>query len=118
MKAHAEPAKTIVVQSICFRLFRPVDNSFLIFFRIVFGAIMLWEVCRYLTRDWISRYFIEPIVLFTYYGFSWVKPWPGRGMYVHFYVLGVLAACILVGLFYRIAATLFFIGFAYVFLLD
>jgi len=118
MKADAAPAKTTVVQSLCLRLFRPVDNSFLIFFRIVFGAIMLWEVCRYLSRDWISRYFIEPIILFTYYGFSWVKPWPGRGMYVHFYVLGALATCILVGLFYRIAATLFFLGFAYVFLLD
>ena len=118
MKADVEPAKTTVAQSICFRLFRPVDNSFLIFFRIVFGAIMLWEVCRYLTRDWISRYYIEPIVFFSYYGFSWVKPWPGRGMYVHFYVLGALATCILVGFFYRIAATLFFFGFAYVFLLD
>ncbi len=79
---------------------------------------MAWEVYRYLTHDWISRYYIKPAVYFTYYGFSWVKPWPGKGMYVHFFALGVLALCIFAGFFYRIAATLFFLGFTYVFLLD
>ncbi|MGI9066735.1 MAG: HTTM domain-containing protein [Pyrinomonadaceae bacterium] len=107
-----------LTQRICVILLKPVDISFLVFFRIVFGAIMLWEVYRYFTYNWISRYYIEPTVYFTYYGFSWVKPWPGEGMHVHFFVLGVLAACILAGFFYRIAATLFFLGFTYVFLLD
>jgi hypothetical protein len=105
-------------QRLCVHLLQPVDISFLIFFRIVFGAIMLWEVYRYFTHGWIKRYYIEPTVYFTYYGFSWVKPWPGQGMYVHFFILGVLAVCILAGFFYRIAATLFFLGFTYIFLLD
>ena len=118
MNADLELPKTTLTERLCSRLFRPVDNSFLIFFRIVFGGIMLWEVYRYLSHTWISRYYIEPTVYFTYYGFSWVKPWPGRGMYIHFFALGVLATCIIVGFFYRIAATLFFFGFSYVFLLD
>jgi vitamin K-dependent gamma-carboxylase len=113
-----QKARSPLTQRICVSLLKPVDISFLIFFRIVFGAIMLWEVYRYFTHNWISRYYIEPTVYFTYYGFSWVKPWPGEGMYVHFFVLGVLAACIMAGFFYRIAATLFFLGFTYVFLLD
>jgi hypothetical protein len=50
----------------------------------LFGGIMLWEVYRYFTHGWITRYYVEPVVNFTYYGFSWVKPWPGRGMYIHF----------------------------------
>lgn len=107
-----------LTKRLCLRLVKPVDISFLIFFRVVFGAIMLWEVYRYFTHGWISRYYIEPTVYFTYYGFSWVKPWAGQGMYVHFFILGVLAVCILSGFFYRIAATLFFLGFSYVFLLD
>ena len=107
-----------LLQRLSVSLFKPVDISFLVFFRIVFGAIMLWEVYRYLTHAWISRYYIEPIIYFTYYGFGWVRPWPGRGMYFHFYALGALAVCILVGFFYRIAATLFFLGFTYFFLLD
>lgn len=99
-------------------LFNPVDISFLVFFRVLFGGIMLWEVYRYFTYGWIARYFIEPAVNFTYYGFSWVKPWPGRGMYIHFLVLGVAAACVMAGFVYRIAATVFFLAFTYTFLLD
>jgi hypothetical protein len=107
-----------LIQRLCVRLRQPVDISFLVFFRVVFGAIMFWEVYRYFTHGWINRYYIEPTVYFTYYGFSWVKPWPGQGMYIHFSILGVAAVCIFLGFFYRIAATIFFLGFSYVFLLD
>ena len=100
------------------RLFEPVDGASLAVFRILFGAILLWEVWRYFSNDWINRYFIEPSFHFTYYGFGWVQPWPGDWMYWHFAALGVLAACIMLGLFYRIAAPLFFLGFTYVFLLE
>lgn len=99
-------------------LFKPVDISFLVFFRILFGGIMLWEVYRYFTYGWISRYFVEPAVNFPYYGFSWVQPWSGDGMYIHFFVLGLAAACILAGFAYRIAVPVFFLGYTYFFLLD
>ena len=111
-------AKANFLQRMCAALFKPVDISFLVFFRIVFGGIMLWEVYRYFTYGWIARYFVEPAVNFTYYGFSWVKPWPGRGMYIHFFVLGLAAACVMVGFLYRIAAPVFFLAFTYFFLLD
>src|SRR5687768_8057295 len=68
-------------------LFNPVDIAFLVYLRIVFGVIMLWEIYRYFTYNWISHFYIEPSFLFTYYGFSWVKPWSGNGMYVHFFAL-------------------------------
>jgi len=105
-------------ERLCAPLFKPVDISFLVFFRILFGGITLWEVYRYFTHGWISRYYIEPAVTFTYYGFSWVKPWPGRGMYIHFFVLGVAAACVMLGLLYRLAAPVVFLTFTYIFLLD
>src|SRR5215207_2972290 len=111
-------AKATFLQRMCAALFNPVDISFLVFFRILFGGIMLWETYRYFTYGWITRYYIEPAVNFTYYGFSWVKPWPGRGMYIHFFVLGLAAACVMVGFLYRIAAPIFFIAFTYFFLLD
>ena len=99
-------------------LFEPVDISFLVFFRIVFGGILLWEVYRYFSNGWITRYFVEPVLTFTYYGFSWVKPWPATGMYIHFVVLGVAAACVMVGFLYRFAAPVFFLAFTYFFLLE
>jgi hypothetical protein len=100
------------------RLFEPIDIAPLVFFRVVFGGIMLWEVYRYFSYGWIERYFIEPTFFFKYQGFGWVRPFAGDGMYIHFAALGVLAACILLGFCYRLAAALFFLGITYVFLLD
>lgn len=99
-------------------LFAPVDAASLAVFRMGFGAVMLWEVWRYFYYGWINAYYIQPTFYFSYYGFDWVKPWPGQGMYFHFAVLGILALGILLGLFYRLSTILFFLGFSYVFLLD
>jgi vitamin K-dependent gamma-carboxylase len=98
--------------------FRPVDAASLAFFRIAFGTIMLWEVWRYFAGNRIRRFYLEPPVLFTYFGFDWVRPWPGDGMFWHFAALGILSVFIALGLWYRIAATLFFLGFTYIFLLS
>jgi len=118
MQTVSTTAKRGLLQRLCAALFNPVDISFLIAFRILFGGIMLWEVYRYFTHGWIARYFVEPAVTFSYYGFSWVKPWPGRGMYIHFFVLGLAAACVMLGFVYRIAAPVLFLTFTYSFLLD
>ena len=40
----------------------------------------------------------------------------GNGMYLHFFALGVLAACIALGFCYRASIVLFFVGFTYAFL--
>lgn len=100
------------------RLFEPVDIASLVVFRIAFGGVMLWEVWRYFTKDWIPRYWIDPSFHFTYYGFGWVEPWPGEWMYVHWAVIGAAAACITLGLFYRVATVVFFLAFTYQFLLE
>jgi hypothetical protein len=116
--AAAQQARAGWLSRICAALFQPVDIAVLVFFRVVFGAIMLWEVYRYFSTGWIHRYYIAPSFYFGYFGFEWVKPWPGSGMYVHFAVLGVAALCIMLGLLYRFAASVFFVGFTFVFLLD
>ena len=99
-------------------LFAPVDIAILVYFRIAFGGIMLWEVWRYFDKGWIARYWIDPILNFPYFGFEWFHPWPGQGMYIHFIGLGILAAFITVGFWYRISTVLFFLGFTYMFLLE
>jgi vitamin K-dependent gamma-carboxylase len=106
------------LRRLSYRLFEPIDGASLAVFRILFGAIMTWEVWRYFSKGWIERYFIEPRFHFTYFGFDWVEPWPGNGMYWHFAALGALAICIMLGLGYRIVTPLFFLGFTYVFLLE
>lgn len=104
--------------SILQKLFDPTDIAILVYFRIIFGAIMLWEVFRYFDHNWIYKYWIEPTFHFTYYGFEWVKPWPGDGMYFHFIAMGILSVCIIIGFKYKIATILFFFAFSYMFLLE
>ena len=98
------------------RLNQSVDILPLVYFRVVFGFMMLIEVYRYFTFGWIERYYIEPEFLFKYFGFGWVSVLPGMGMYLHFLGLGILAVLIILGLWYRWVMPLFFLAFTYVFL--
>jgi len=98
------------------KLFEPVDIASLVFFRVTFGLIMLWEALRYLPH--IECFYLLPIFHFKFYGFGWVKVPPGNGMYYLLGSLAVLAILITIGLFYRVASTLFFVGFTYLFLLE
>ena len=100
------------------RLFDPVDGASLGVFRILFGAMLIIEICRYFAHGWIAAYYIIPKFHFTYYGFGWVKPWPGNGMYCHFGVMAVAALGVTLGAWYRASAILLFLTFTYVFLLD
>lgn len=99
-------------------LFEQVDVSSLAFFRAAFGLIMLVECWRFWTHGWIARYYMEPTFFFKYYGFEWVEPWAGTGMYWHFALLAALSLLIMLGALYRLSAVLFFFAFSYVFLLD
>jgi len=72
----------------------------------------------YLSLGIVRRIYVEPEFHFTYYGFDWVQPWPGNGMYVHFLVLMVASLFICVGFLYRLSALTLAIGFTYFFLLE
>ncbi len=100
------------------RLFEPIDATWLVFFRIVFGVTLLIEVLRFFDHGWIARHYSPADFHFTYYGFEWVHPWPGNGMQIHFVLLGVAATCIALGFCYRVAAAVFCLGFTFVFLLE
>ncbi|MEE9128373.1 MAG: HTTM domain-containing protein, partial [Planctomycetota bacterium] len=69
------------------RLYAPVDNASLVFFRLAFGLLMLWNVVRYIVVGRVSEYYVEPTFHFKYLGFEWVEPLPGIGMYVLFVVM-------------------------------
>jgi vitamin K-dependent gamma-carboxylase len=100
------------------RLFEPVDAASLAVYRIVFGALMLIATLRFFAHGWIADYYEMPSHFFSYWGFSWVKPWPGAGMYLHFGALAVLAVMIALGLWYRFSVVAFGALFAYAHLID
>jgi vitamin K-dependent gamma-carboxylase len=96
----------------------PTSAASLAVFRMALGGILLWEVWRYFHYGWIRYYYITPGFHFTYPGFSWVRPWPGDGMYWHFLALGACAVLVMLGLWYRAAISLLAVGLTYVLLLD
>lgn len=98
--------------------FLPSDNAGATFFRVAFGGLMAAWSWNYLASGRVTRLFVEPAFNFTYYGFDWIAPWPGSGMYLHFVAIMVLSLLIAAGCFYRIASCCFAIAFIYVFLLD
>ena len=113
-----EPARQNQLDRLQAWLLWPTDVATLAVFRILFGALMVWEVTRYFEYDRIFRYYVIPDFYFTYELFPMIHPWPEPWIYVHFIAMGVFAAGVMLGLFYRAAAFLFFISYSYVFLLD
>ncbi len=80
--------------------------------------MMFFSLLRFWLKGWIYDLYIAPEHFFTYYGFGWVMPLGEVGMYLLFGLVMVAALGIVVGLFYRYSAALFFLGFTYIELID
>lgn len=79
---------------------------------------MLFSTVRYMAMGWVESQLIDPTIHFSYYGFDWISPLPGQWMYVIFGMMILAALGILVGMYYRWSAVLFFLCFSYVELVD
>jgi len=98
--------------------YAPVDIASVVYFRILFGAILAYHIYKMCASRWVEQLYIHPVLNFPYYGFGWVKPWPDDWMYPHFYVMGIAAVGICVGFCYRFCALVMFLGMAHVFLIE
>ncbi len=96
----------------------PQDAAGIAAFRILFGALMVFSVVRFWAYGWIDELYIAPTWHFSYYGFEWVKPWSGVGMYVHYGVMCVAALAVMLGWRTRFAAAVFFVAFTYAELIE
>lgn len=100
------------------RFSRPVSIQSLAAFRIFFGALLLWDCWRFIRYDRITRYWVEPEILFPYPGFTWLRPLPEPYIHWAWLAMGVAAACVMLGLFYRVTIVVLVAVFSYFFLLD
>lgn len=96
----------------------PVSAAPLAVFRLIFGGMMLAGILRFMLKGWVRELYVEPKVYFPYYGFEWVKPLGEAGMYALFGLMALTALGLMLGLFYRWSAVLFFASFTYVELID
>jgi vitamin K-dependent gamma-carboxylase len=107
-----------LVERVLTAAYRPVDIASLAALRVMFGALLFVGTTRFVLQGWIEKLYGQPTFFFKYWGFSWVKVWPLWGMYLHYGALIVLALFIALGLYTRVAITLFLLLFAYVQLMD
>lgn len=99
-------------------LSRPIPAASLIVFRVVFGLFLAWEGLDLLRGQAIEVRWIDPLVLFPYPGFGWLRPLPSAWMHSLAAVLFVAGVCLAAGWRPRTAAAVFLTGFLYLFLLD
>jgi len=100
------------------RLWRPTDAASLVAFRFLFGVTMAMAMVRLLMNHWVGPLFVAPTFHFSYGGFGWVRPWPGRGMHLHIAALAAAALGLALGRAPRVCALVFFAGFTYLELID
>jgi vitamin K-dependent gamma-carboxylase len=110
--------KTNILNSVSSYLFRPSDASTLGAFRIFFGLILFWSTSKYFIYGAIKPGYIDKKFFFPYELFPWVTLLPGDGMYYLFFALALSSIFLALGLFYRVSALVFFLSYAYIFLLE
>lgn len=99
-------------------LSRGVPAQSLALFRIAFGALLLWDCWRFIAHGRIWRYWIQPEFHFSYPGFDWVRPLPEPWIQIAWLGVGLAAALVMLGLFYRLAIVALTLLFGWFFLLD
>jgi vitamin K-dependent gamma-carboxylase len=57
-----------------------VDIAALVYYRIVFGALMVYNMWFYHHRGFIALFWIDPTHRFAFPGLGWLQPWPGNGI--------------------------------------
>ena len=93
------------------------DAASLTFYRIGFGLLMAWSMIRFMLKGWVDSVYIEPLFHFKYFGFTWI-PELGSWTYALFILAAISALLMATGRWYKIAATLFFLCFTYIELLE
>lgn len=98
------------------RVFRPVDSSQLIVFRILFGLILSLEGFGSILTGWVRRVFVEPEFTFKIPGFVWLEPPPGAAMYGLYIALGVLGLCVMLGFYFRLTLSSYLVLWTWAYL--
>lgn len=99
-------------------LFKHIDNSALIVFRIVFGLLCFLESVGAILTGWVHSTLIKPQFTFTFIGFEWLQPLPGNWMYIYYIVMGVFGLFIMIGYKYRWSAFAFAIMWTATYLMQ
>ncbi|HYP98515.1 MAG TPA: HTTM domain-containing protein [Polyangiaceae bacterium] len=108
----------MVVGRLTQALNRPLDAASVVAFRMAFGAMLLISTLRFFAHGWVREFYGVPTHFFSYWGFAWVRPLPLFGMYALYAVIAGAAACLMLGVASRLAATIAALAFGYAHFCD
>ena len=84
-------------------LFKQIDNTGLVLFRIVFGLLISIEAFGAIATGWVRRTMVEPDFTFNFIGFEFLQPLIGSTMYFYFVLMGIFGLMVMMGYKYRIS---------------
>lgn len=88
-------------------LFKHIDNSALIVFRIIFGLLCFLESVGAIFTGWVKRTLIDPEFNFSFIGLEWLQPLPGNWMYAYYAIMGIFGLFVMIGYKYRFSIIAF-----------
>lgn len=99
-------------------LFKRIDNSALIVFRVFFGLLIFLESVGAIFTGWVKRTLIDPDFTFNFIGFDFLQPLPGYGMYFYFALMGLAGFMVMLGYRYRLSMLIFTLMWCGVYLMQ
>lgn len=99
-------------------LFKRIDNSGLVVFRVFFGLLIAIEAFQAIFTGWVRRTMMEPNFTFNFIGFDFLQPLPGNGMIWYYTILGIFGLLVMVGYKYRFSMFCYGVMWSAVYLMQ
>ncbi|MGY8916274.1 MAG: HTTM domain-containing protein, partial [Flavobacteriales bacterium] len=99
-------------------LYKQVDNSALVIFRVFFGFLITLEAWGAIATGGIRTTLLEGDFTFNFIGLDFLQPLPGDGMLYYYGVMGLFGVFIMLGFKYRISIISYLIMWSAVYLMQ
>jgi vitamin K-dependent gamma-carboxylase len=99
-------------------LFRHIDNTGLVLWRVIFGLLISIEAFGAIATGWVKRTLVEPNFTFNFIGFDFIQPLPGDGMYYYYVLMGIFGLLVMLGYKYRISMFCYALMWTFVYLMQ
>jgi len=99
-------------------LFKHIDNTGLVLWRVVFGALIAIEGFGAIASGWVRRTLVEPKFTFNFIGFEFLQPLPGDLMYWYFALMGTFGVLVMLGYKYRFSMFCYALMWSCVYLMQ
>ncbi|MEH6658593.1 HTTM domain-containing protein [Leeuwenhoekiella marinoflava] len=99
-------------------LFKQIDNSALVVFRVLFGFLITLEAWGAIATGWIKQTLLEGDFTFNFIGFDFLQPLSGDGMYYYYGLMGLFGVFVMLGLKYRFSVLAYGVMWSAVYLMQ